>query len=91
VVSRESNTQGQMDAAANLAPEGEEFHHLVVRLGPLDVRLGIEQELGARVLAEEGQRALHHLAPRSCPVLLQDRLLAVMGTVWKSRLMMLPS
>lgn len=46
--------QGRLNTSLDLLPEGEEAERLIIRLLPLDVRLGVANEPGCGILAEQG-------------------------------------
>ena len=71
--------KGGLKPPVLLFPEGEKSEDLVAGLIALDVGCGVEDELGGRVLGKQGQRPLHSLVAGAGPVILQYRLLPVVG------------
>ncbi len=65
------------DAAGDTLPEVQEFQNLAVRLRPLDICRGVEQELALRILGQEYEGTFHALASGPGPMFLQHGLIAV--------------
>src|SRR3972149_5272703 len=77
-VVREARIEDQCrrDGPGDFLPEGDELVDLLVGLGPTEIGLRVEDELGGRILSEDGQRALDPFAAGTDPVLVEHGFFA---------------
>ncbi len=70
--------QLRQDSPPNFFPERQEIERTIVGFRPTDVGIGVQHELGGRILGDKCQSAFHPLSPGAGPVRLQHRFISIM-------------
>jgi len=71
--------KGRLKLLADLIPEEEEAHDLLIGFFPLDVGSSLENQLREGILDKQGERPLQSLFSGSGPMLLERRFIAKAG------------